>query len=101
MIAEYQQRLGFTAVLISHEIPDVFYFSQRIAMLHEGRIIYAGTPNELQRLSDPVVHEFIQGFENRRPTIYRIPFMTGPGSRISMRKWRGCSVTRCRLRWSF
>ena len=64
MIAEYQQRLGFTAVLISHEIPDVFYFSQRIAMLHEGRILYAGTPTELQRISDPVVHEFIQGFEN-------------------------------------
>jgi len=64
MIAEYQQKLGFTAVLISHEIPDVFYFSQRIAMLHEGRIIFAGTPNDLQRLSDPVVHEFIQGFEN-------------------------------------
>ena len=65
MIAEYQQKLGFTAVLISHEIPDVFYFSQRVAMLHDGRIIYAGTPNELQRVSDPVVHEFIQGFENR------------------------------------
>jgi phospholipid/cholesterol/gamma-HCH transport system ATP-binding protein len=64
MIAEYQQKLGFTAVLISHEIPDVFYFSQRIAMLHEGRIIYCGTPSELQRISDPVVHEFIQGFEN-------------------------------------
>jgi phospholipid/cholesterol/gamma-HCH transport system ATP-binding protein len=64
MISEYQQKLGFTAVLISHEIPDVFYFSQRIAMLHEGQIIYAGTPNELQRLSDPVVNEFIQGFEN-------------------------------------
>jgi len=63
MIAEYQQKLGFTAVLISHEIPDVFYFSQRIAMLHEGRIIYSGTPDELQRISDPVVHEFIQGFE--------------------------------------
>jgi len=63
MIAEYQQKLGFTAVLISHEIPDVFYFSQRIAMLHEGRIIYAGTPNELQQLNDPVVNEFVQGFE--------------------------------------
>jgi phospholipid/cholesterol/gamma-HCH transport system ATP-binding protein len=64
MIAEYQQKLGFTAVLISHEIPDVFYFSQRIAMLHEGRIIYSGTPDELQRISDPVINEFIQGFEN-------------------------------------
>ena len=66
MIAEYQQKLGFTAVLISHEIPDVFYFSQRVAMLHEGRIIYAGTPHELQQLNDPVVNEFVQGFE--RPT---------------------------------
>jgi phospholipid/cholesterol/gamma-HCH transport system ATP-binding protein len=64
MIAEYQQKLGFTAVLISHEIPDVFYFSQRIAMLHEGRIIYSGTADELQRISDPVINEFIQGFEN-------------------------------------
>jgi phospholipid/cholesterol/gamma-HCH transport system ATP-binding protein len=64
MISKYQQKLGFTAVLISHDIPDVFYFSQRIAMLHEGRIIYAGAPSELQRLSDPVVLEFIQGFEN-------------------------------------
>jgi phospholipid/cholesterol/gamma-HCH transport system ATP-binding protein len=63
MIAEYQQKLGFTAVLISHEIPEVFYFSQRIAMLHEGRIIYAGTPHELQHLDDPVVNEFVQGFE--------------------------------------
>jgi phospholipid/cholesterol/gamma-HCH transport system ATP-binding protein len=63
MIAEYQQKLGFTAVLISHEIPDVFYFSQRIAMLHEGRIIYAGSPHQLQQLNDPVVNEFIQGFE--------------------------------------
>ena len=33
-------------------------------MLHEGRIIYTGTPSALQRVSDPVVHEFIQGFEN-------------------------------------
>jgi phospholipid/cholesterol/gamma-HCH transport system ATP-binding protein len=63
MIAAYQQKLGFTAVLISHEIPDVFYFSQRIAMLHEGNIIFAGSPNELQHLDDPVVREFVMGFE--------------------------------------
>jgi phospholipid/cholesterol/gamma-HCH transport system ATP-binding protein len=68
MIAEYQQKLGFTAVLISHEIPDVFYFSQRVAMLHEGRILFAGAPSELQRLSDPAVRDFIQGFEKPSDT---------------------------------
>ena len=65
MIANYQRQFQFAGVLISHEIPDVFYFSQRIAMLHEGKIIYAGAPDELQKVDDPIVHEFISGFEQR------------------------------------
>ena len=44
LITDYQKKFGFTAVLVSHEIPDVFYISQRIAMIDEGRIIFAGTP---------------------------------------------------------
>ncbi|MGD8252004.1 MAG: ATP-binding cassette domain-containing protein [Desulfobacterales bacterium] len=64
MIADYQKRFGFTGVIISHEIPDVFYFSQRIAMLHEGRIIFSGVPEELTKISDPIIHQFIRGFES-------------------------------------
>lgn len=66
MIADYQKRFGFTGVVISHEIPDVFYFSQQVAMLHEGRVLYAGSPEALQQVSDPVVHQFIRGFEARK-----------------------------------
>jgi phospholipid/cholesterol/gamma-HCH transport system ATP-binding protein len=65
MISDYQRRFQFTGVLISHEIPDVFDFSQRIAMLHEGKIIYAGTPEDLQKVDAPVVREFIKGFKQR------------------------------------
>jgi phospholipid/cholesterol/gamma-HCH transport system ATP-binding protein len=72
MIADYQRKFGFAAVLISHEIPEVFYFSQRIAMLHEGQIIYAGAPDDLQKIDDPAVHDFISGFEGRAE-IYRAP----------------------------
>ncbi|MEJ2166544.1 MAG: ATP-binding cassette domain-containing protein, partial [Desulfobacterales bacterium] len=36
MIVDFQKKFGFTAVMISHEVPDIFYFSQRIAMLDEG-----------------------------------------------------------------
>ncbi|MFZ7125932.1 MAG: ATP-binding cassette domain-containing protein [Desulfobacterales bacterium] len=64
MIADYQKRFGFTGIVISHEIPDVFYFSQRIAMLDEGRILFSGIPEELNKVSDPVVHQFIRGFES-------------------------------------
>jgi phospholipid/cholesterol/gamma-HCH transport system ATP-binding protein len=61
MIAEYQKRFGFTGVVVSHEIPDIFYISQRVAMLDEGRIFVEGTPEEIQTSEDPVVQGFIHG----------------------------------------
>ena len=63
MIADYQRRFRFTAVLISHEIPDIFFFSQRIAMLDEGKIRFEGTPEEIRQSDDPVVQQFIKGIE--------------------------------------
>ena len=61
MIAEYQKRFGFTGVVVSHEIPDIFYISQRVAMLDEGKIFVEGTPEEIQSSEDPVVQGFIHG----------------------------------------
>ena len=63
MIADYQSKFRFTAVLISHEIPDIFFFSQRIAMLDEGKIRFEGTPEEIRQSDDPVVQQFIKGIE--------------------------------------
>src|SRR5690606_6152072 len=40
MISEYQRQLGFTAVLVSHDIPDIYFISNRIVALHEGRIAF-------------------------------------------------------------
>lgn len=64
MISNYQKRFGFTAVIVSHEIPDIFYISQRIAMLDEGRIIFEGTPEEIQNVQNRTVQSFIQGIES-------------------------------------
>jgi phospholipid/cholesterol/gamma-HCH transport system ATP-binding protein len=63
MISDYQRRLGFTGVVISHDIPDIFYISQRVAMLDEGLIRFEGTPEEIQLATDEVVQQFIQGLE--------------------------------------
>lgn len=64
MISDYQKRFGFTAVIVSHEIPDVFFISQRIAMIENGKILFEGLPDDIQRASDPVVKNFIQGLES-------------------------------------
>jgi phospholipid/cholesterol/gamma-HCH transport system ATP-binding protein len=66
MIVDLQKKIGFSAVMISHEIPDIFYFSQRIAMLNDGIICFEGTPEEIRRFSDPVVRQFINGLEKPR-----------------------------------
>ncbi|MCP4693885.1 MAG: ATP-binding cassette domain-containing protein [Desulfobacterales bacterium] len=66
MIVDYQTRFGFTAVLVSHEVPDIFYISQRIVMLDEGKTIFQGSPEKIRRCKDERVLQFILGLENRR-----------------------------------
>ncbi len=61
MIAQHQQRKGFTAVVVSHDIPDVFDISQKVAMLEEGVIIAEGAPEAIRSSADPRVSLFIEG----------------------------------------
>lgn len=56
-----KERWGFTGVVISHEIPEVFQVSDRVAMLLHGRIVAEGTPTELAASSDPAVRQFLEG----------------------------------------
>ena len=63
MIAEYQRKFGFTAVLISHEIPDVYFISNRILVLYDQKIVFQGTPEELETFDHPFQDEFIQSLE--------------------------------------
>ena len=59
MIAEYQKRFGFTAVVVSHEIPEIFTIAQRVAMLAERKIVFQGSIRELKACEIPGVREFV------------------------------------------
>jgi phospholipid/cholesterol/gamma-HCH transport system ATP-binding protein len=63
MIAEYQRRFGFTAILVSHEIPDVYFISNRILALYRQKIVFQGTPEELEHFEHPFKDEVIQSLE--------------------------------------
>ncbi len=69
LIVGFQKKFGFSAVMISHEIPDVFYFSQRIIMLDQGKIRFEGSPEEIRRCDDPPVRQFIRGLEKPRDAL--------------------------------
>ena len=61
VITDLHQKFHFTAVMVSHEIPEIFRIADRVAMLHEGRIAAVGTPEEIQTSANPVVARFIRG----------------------------------------
>jgi len=61
LIRETHTKFGFTAVVVSHEIPDIFDIAQNVAMLYQGEILQHGTPEEIQASSHPVVKQFISG----------------------------------------
>jgi phospholipid/cholesterol/gamma-HCH transport system ATP-binding protein len=63
MIAEYQRKFGFTAVLVSHEIPDVYFISNRILALYDRSIVFQGTPEELENFDHPFKDEVLHSLE--------------------------------------
>lgn len=82
MIAEYQQRFGFTAIVVSHEIPDIFYISQHVAMLEQGKILFEGTAEGIQSQPNPVIQQFIRGLESQHDEMTGLKPMSQGESRF-------------------
>jgi phospholipid/cholesterol/gamma-HCH transport system ATP-binding protein len=61
LILRMRDRLGVTSVVITHDMESAYRISDRIAMLHEGRVRAVGTPDEIRGSSDPVVRAFVEG----------------------------------------
>jgi phospholipid/cholesterol/gamma-HCH transport system ATP-binding protein len=61
LIHDTQQQFGYTAVIVSHEIPQIFEIATRVAMLHNGVILEAAPPEAFQRSTNPVIQQFIAG----------------------------------------
>lgn len=61
LIRDLQQKLGITSIVVTHDMKSAEYVSDRLCMLHEGRIIFDGTFAEVQATPDPIVRQFITG----------------------------------------
>jgi len=58
MIAKYQRQFGFTALIVTHDVPEALVASDRVALLNQGRICFEGTPSEFSASEHPVVSDF-------------------------------------------
>ncbi|MGV3724944.1 MAG: ABC transporter ATP-binding protein [Actinomycetota bacterium] len=61
LIVNVRDRLGVTSVIVSHDVPSILRTTDRVAMLHDGRIIEYGKPAEIRTSGNPVVRQFIEG----------------------------------------
>jgi phospholipid/cholesterol/gamma-HCH transport system ATP-binding protein len=61
LINVMKTELRVTSVVITHDMVSSYKVADRIAMLHEGRIIEIGTPREIQNSRNLVVQQFIRG----------------------------------------
>jgi phospholipid/cholesterol/gamma-HCH transport system ATP-binding protein len=61
LIVCLRDRLGVTSVVVSHHVQNVFAIADRVAFLHAGRIQSIGSPEELRRLPDEALQQFING----------------------------------------
>jgi phospholipid/cholesterol/gamma-HCH transport system ATP-binding protein len=71
LIVELHRKFRFTAVMVSHEIPEIFEIADRVAMLHDGVIVEVGPPNAVRASANPVVQHFIRGEVEAIPAEHR------------------------------
>ena len=61
LIVDMDEKLGVTSVVVTHDMRSAFKISDRIALLYQGKIAFAGTPSEIEGSDLPLVRQFIAG----------------------------------------
>lgn len=55
-----QQQLGYTAVIVSHDVPKIFKLADEVALLAEGQIQGCMSPEDFQLSEQPTIRAFVE-----------------------------------------
>ncbi|RKZ24691.1 ABC transporter ATP-binding protein, partial [bacterium] len=61
LILSLKHRLHKTTIVVTHDMKSAFKVGDRIAMIYDGRIIFEGTPEEVEKSDNPYVRQFVEG----------------------------------------
>jgi len=60
LIVETRDRLQVTSVVVSHDVSSVFRVADRIAFLHQGEVVFLGTPTEFRESRNDAIREIVE-----------------------------------------
>ncbi len=60
LIRGLQARLGFTSVVVTHDLKSAFMVGNRFALLDQGRIRFSGTAGQVRATDDALMREFVR-----------------------------------------
>jgi len=63
LIKDLTDKLSVTSIVVTHDMYSVKNVANQVAMMHEGKIYFMGTPAELISSNDKIIKEFIQRTE--------------------------------------
>ena len=55
-----QRELGYTSIIVSHDIPKIFNLADQIVVMHDGKAKVFNSSEEIQWSNDPVIQDFVQ-----------------------------------------
>ena len=61
LILKFQSTGKVTSVIITHEMRTVYDVANRVLLLHDGKIWFDGSPEEIKSVDDLVIQQFITG----------------------------------------
>lgn len=61
LIIDMNRKLSITSIVVTHDIVSAYEVADRIVMLHYGKILFAGTPEETQKSAHPTIRQFVEG----------------------------------------
>lgn len=61
LILNLRENLGMTSIVVTHDIGSAYKIADKIAMIHEGKIIFDGTPAVIRKSRNPYIQKFIKG----------------------------------------
>jgi phospholipid/cholesterol/gamma-HCH transport system ATP-binding protein len=61
LIRETSRQFGLTSVVVTHDLSSAFFIADHMAMIHEGRIVTWGTPEEFRKCRKNEVQSFLEG----------------------------------------